>query len=245
VSAQELATARRFLGRRQSVTPEARRRLAAQIAAGLAPKVPGVPPGLDEEAFLECLAAAKAARELRGGRTPSNTPSVSSPGRAGGVGWGCLARRDGLNAVEQPLSGGPSSGPSGPRAGFWIRLLAALIDGVILGAVQFGVVRGLGAARFAIPISVVVGMAYFTLLEGSARGQTLGKMAVGIRVISYADGGPIGYGRAFIRYVGRILSGAVILLGYLWMLWDRERQTWHDKLANAVVVPVAAYPLPA
>jgi uncharacterized RDD family membrane protein YckC len=33
------------------------------------------------------------------------------------------------------------------------------------------------------------------------------------------------------------------LLGYLWMLWDKERQTWHDKFANSVVVPVSAYPI--
>lgn len=44
------------------------------------------------------------------------------------------------------------------------------------------------------------------------------------------------------RPVG-IVSGAVIFIGYLWMLWDREKQTWFDKASNSVVVPVAAYPL--
>ena len=43
----------------------------------------------------------------------------------------------------------------------------------------------------------------------------------------------------------RIVSGFVCLLGYLWMLWDRERQTWHDKVANTVVVPTSAYPVAA
>jgi uncharacterized RDD family membrane protein YckC len=62
VSAEELATVRRFLERRDSLTPDARRRLAVQIATGLAPKVAGMPPDLDDEAFLERLAAAKAAR---------------------------------------------------------------------------------------------------------------------------------------------------------------------------------------
>jgi uncharacterized RDD family membrane protein YckC len=65
-----------------------------------------------------------------------------------------------------------------------------------------------------------------------------------VRVISLADGQPIGYGRAFIRWVGRYVSAIVIFLGYFWMLWDRERQTWHDKFAGSVVVPVSAYPLP-
>jgi uncharacterized RDD family membrane protein YckC len=62
-------------------------------------------------------------------------------------------------------------------------------------------------------------------------------------VISFADGGPIGYGRAFVRWIGRFVSVIVFLLGYLWMLWDTERQTWHDKFANAVVVPTSAYPI--
>jgi uncharacterized RDD family membrane protein YckC len=39
------------------------------------------------------------------------------------------------------------------------------------------------------------------------------------------------------------LSGIVCLLGYLWMLWDKEKQTWHDKLATTVVVPTSAYPV--
>jgi uncharacterized RDD family membrane protein YckC len=92
-------------------------------------------------------------------------------------------------------------------------------------------------------VAVVVPAVYFTMLEGGPKGQTLGKMALGIRVIDLARGGPIGYGRGFIRYIGRIASFIVILLGYLWMLWDPEKQTWHDKFAGCVVVPTSAYPV--
>ena len=45
-----------------------------------------------------------------------------------------------------------------------------------------------------------------------------------------------------IRYIGRIVSGIVIFLGYLWMIWDGEKQTWHDKMAGSVVVPTDSYP---
>ena len=62
-------------------------------------------------------------------------------------------------------------------------------------------------------------------------------------MIDFSGGGPIGYGRAFIRYIGRILSAIPLLLGFLWMLWDKEKQTWHDKFANSVVVPESAYPV--
>ena len=64
-----------------------------------------------------------------------------------------------------------------------------------------------------------------------------------IRVVDFETGGPIGYLRGFIRYIGRYVSAIVLLLGYLWMLWDREKQTWHDKFAGSVVVPLASYPI--
>jgi uncharacterized RDD family membrane protein YckC len=56
-------------------------------------------------------------------------------------------------------------------------------------------------------------------------------------------GGSIGFGRAVLRYFARIISIIPCCLGYFWMLWDKERQTWHDKLISDVVVPVSAYPV--
>jgi uncharacterized RDD family membrane protein YckC len=73
--------------------------------------------------------------------------------------------------------------------------------------------------------------------------QTLGKRALGIRVIDFQTGGPIGFGRGVVRYIGKFVSGIPLALGFLWMLWDREKQTWHDKIATTVVVPTSAYPV--
>jgi uncharacterized RDD family membrane protein YckC len=92
-------------------------------------------------------------------------------------------------------------------------------------------------------LALLFSLAYLTYLEGSPSGQTVGKKLLGIRVIDFATGGPIGYGRAFLRWLGRILSSIPLYLGYLWMLWDKEKQTWHDKIANCVVVPTDAYPV--
>jgi uncharacterized RDD family membrane protein YckC len=78
-------------------------------------------------------------------------------------------------------------------------------------------------------------LAYFAKLEGG-KGQTLGKQALGIRVVDMVSGQPIGAGRAIGRYFARILSSFLCYLGYLWMLWDPQKQTWHDKLVNSVVV---------
>jgi uncharacterized RDD family membrane protein YckC len=67
---------------------------------------------------------------------------------------------------------------------------------------------------------------------------------MGIRVYDFSSsGGAIGYGRGFIRYLGKILASIPCFLGFFWMLWDREKQCWQDKLATTVVVPVSAYPV--
>ena len=136
----------------------------------------------------------------------------------------------------------PSGGASGPRAGFWRRFVGLLIDGILLGIVQ-EILRSIMGTGAAYSIYIVVSIAYFTVLIGSARGQTVGQMAMGIRVIDFNTGGPIGYGRAFIRWLVSIVSTLVIFLGYFWMLWDKEKQCWQDKAANDVVVPVQYYPV--
>jgi len=140
--------------------------------------------------------------------------------------------------------GGPSGVRSGPRASFGIRFVAALIDGILLGIVGV-VVRAIFGIALGTAVNIVLGLAYFAYLEGSPSGQTVGKKAMNIRVIDFNGGGPIGPARALIRYIGRFISGFVCLLGYFWMLWDPEKQTWHDKIAATVVVPTSDYPVAA
>ena len=143
-------------------------------------------------------------------------------------------------APETP-PGSYSSGPSGPRAGFWRRFGAVIVDGLVLAipSIILYLIFKNGAAYNV--LGTVISLAYFTYFEGGASGQTLGKKALGIRVYDLRQGGPIGYGRGFLRQIGKYISGIVILLGYLWMLWDKEKQTWHDKIAGSVVVPSDAY----
>jgi uncharacterized RDD family membrane protein YckC len=141
-----------------------------------------------------------------------------------------------------PAAGWQPGGPSGPRASFGRRLVAYLIDAVLIGIVVL-ILNAFLDDDVAGLIGILVGVAYFAYFEGGPRGQTLGKSALGIRVVDFNTGGAIGYGRGVLRYVGRILSGLVCLLGYFWMLWDREKQCWHDKIATTVVVPVQYYPV--
>jgi uncharacterized RDD family membrane protein YckC len=165
-----------------------------------------------------------------------------------------------------PAGQGPMATPPGvtarPYAEWWKRVVAALIDGAILWIIQtiigaiFGLDRSitvdpntgavsgnfLGAIIFGNVVLLLVGVAYYVALNGSDRGQTVGKMALRIAVRDDATGGPAGYGKAFIRYiVGAVLFILCIIPGVidlLFPLWDPKKQTLHDKAANTVVVEV-------
>ncbi len=130
---------------------------------------------------------------------------------------------------------------SGPRASFGQRFLAGIIDAVIIGVISTILRLVLGTAGQA--LGLVVGLAYTTYLEGGASGQSIGKKVLGLRVVDTQTGGPIGYGRGFVRWIVGIVSAIPIFLGYFWMLWDGEKQMWHDKASTSYVVPVSAYPL--
>jgi len=68
-------------------------------------------------------------------------------------------------------------------------------------------------------------------------GQTLGKMALGIKVVT-PTGEPITYGRAAGRVASEIITGFTFGIGYLMMLWDDEKRTLHDRIAGTRVVNV-------
>ncbi len=118
---------------------------------------------------------------------------------------------------------------------FWKRFAAFLIDGCILwlpGLYMVGRMPNLWVNV----ISILLGFAYFGLLEGFSPGATLGKRVMKLRVVG-ADGQPIGPGRAMYRHVARYASALLLLWGYWSMLSSPTRQTLHDKLADAYVVP--------
>ena len=116
-------------------------------------------------------------------------------------------------------------------AGFWRRFAASFIDGLVLGVVS-SILRAL-LGYTGEGIGILISFGYFTYFHG-ATGQTPGDAVLGIRVLDIDDGTVIGYQRAFIRALVSIVSGVVILLGYLWMLWDPRKQTWHDKAAGSL-----------
>ncbi|HEY6960766.1 MAG TPA: RDD family protein [Gaiellaceae bacterium] len=122
---------------------------------------------------------------------------------------------------------------AGEAAGFWRRFGAAFIDGILLNIVSWILLFVLGTGGYV--LSAIISLGYYTFFHGRT-GQTPGDAAVGIRVLDIEDRSVIGYGRALGRTIVSIASGVVILLGYLWMLWDPRKQTWHDKAVRSLPI---------
>jgi uncharacterized RDD family membrane protein YckC len=126
--------------------------------------------------------------------------------------------------LEQPVA----------YAGFWERFGAAFIDGIILMIPNF-VLTLLMPDMGSTIVSLLLGWIYSAGMESSASQATLGKKALGIKVTSM-EGHRISFGQATGRHFGKILSGIILLIGYLMMLWDDKKQTLHDKMAGTLVV---------
>jgi len=152
-----------------------------------------------------------------------------------------------------PAPQAPSDYLSKPRGDFVTRFIAWLIDVIIVAIIQsvIGAIVGLPllfsrfdavrpfdmASRYsaASGLSLLVGIAYYVYFWG-ATGATPGKMALGLKVIGTDGTMPIGYVRAFIRYIGYIISAIICLLGYLLIIVDDQKQGLHDKIASTYVV---------
>jgi uncharacterized RDD family membrane protein YckC len=127
-----------------------------------------------------------------------------------------------------------------PPAGFWIRAGALLIDVVLVmvAEVAFGFFMwALTDERLAAAASrafrFLASPCYFVFLHW-ARGQTLGKMAFRVRVVSL-DGGPVSFGQSALRHVGSWLSVAILGIGYLLAAFRADKRALHDLIAGTRV----------
>ena len=169
----------------------------------------------------------------------------------GGGGYG--ESPSGGGASPPPVGGSvaPAAGAAPQLAGFWLRFAGLFIDGLI-----FLVLELLLGAIFTTTTTEVVGGVTITVSTGSSlptviiillelayfswfwstRGASLGQQLVGIRVVDSETFGPLKPSQAVVRYIGYLISGLPLLLGYIWAAFDPKKQGWMDKLAGTQVV---------
>lgn len=134
-------------------------------------------------------------------------------------------------------------------AGVGPRMASYLVDAIVLSIIYlallivFGVTTekevvyggDFSTAFYAVYILMAaIGIGYFTYFFG--KGQTPGMKLVEIKLIRADRIHPVGYKKGFFRWVGMEISGMLFLLGYIWILIDKKKQGWHDKIAGTYVV---------
>jgi uncharacterized RDD family membrane protein YckC len=130
--------------------------------------------------------------------------------------------------------------------GFWARTAASVIDLLLqliitapLTIAVYGQYVSLTGKTFQGPADVVINIllpAVAVIAFWVYQGATPGKMAMSAKVVDADTGEPVGAGQAALRYVGYIISGLPLGVGFFWAGLDRKKQGWHDKIAGTVVV---------
>ena len=142
----------------------------------------------------------------------------------------------------------PPSFPTGPSAGgaagstsasFGSRFLAFFIDSLVQGAFTLPGYILLAAGADALgSLLVFAGFVGFFVVycKKVAAGQSWGQKIANVRVIDINTRANLTPGRVFLRQLCKVISGFVCYLGFFWMLWDKNQQTWHDKIVDTAVV---------
>jgi uncharacterized RDD family membrane protein YckC len=140
------------------------------------------------------------------------------------------------------MAAAASAAVTGAKAGFWIRVVAFIIDSIIVGVINAIIAAILNSNTTGRSgIQTLLGIIYFTYFWSASSpwpGQTVGDKLLSLRVIR-TDGSDLTIVQALIRYVGLFVSFLVIFIGVIWVAFDPNKQGWHDKIAGTYVVKTA------
>jgi uncharacterized RDD family membrane protein YckC len=139
--------------------------------------------------------------------------------------------------------------------GFWIRVVAYILDGILLN-IALGILRfvtgisltpasfsplestdALASMEMLELVSLVVTWLYFALMESSARGATVGKMAVGLRVVT-DQGQRLSFLHATGRFFAKFVSTVLLFIGFIMVAFTDRKRGLHDMIAGTLVVKV-------
>jgi uncharacterized RDD family membrane protein YckC len=202
----------------------------------------GPPPATASSAFAGARAPDPSNSAMAGaGWTAGPAPTAGAAAAAAGVAAAASESSAAADRVPPtaapPPSAPPSPMPPGPlpphitaampRAGFWIRMAALLLDVLLVGFVM-SLLHPFG--NFHIMVLAIYGAVMWKL-----RGTTVGGIVCDLHVVRL-DGRPLDWETAIVRALGCFLSLFVVFLGFIWIAFDANNQAWHDKIAGTVVV---------
>lgn len=131
-------------------------------------------------------------------------------------------------------------------AGFWVRFVAALVDGIIVGCIEFPIDRVIGVdynnlqfglqSLFSILISLTIIFFYYGWFYKN-KGATPGKILMGLRVIDKNTGKNIGFVRSFFREsLGKLCSGVIFFIGFFMAAIRGDKRALHDLIFDTQVL---------
>jgi len=126
----------------------------------------------------------------------------------------------------QQTAAGPAPGVT--FGGFWIRVVAYIIDWIIL-VIASAILQAIS------PALSIVTILYFPLCWGFL-GQSIGMMPFGMRIVRNTDGGKLTWGNVILRFIGMIVAFAVIFIGIIWVAFDSRKRGWQDLIGGTVVI---------
>ena len=136
--------------------------------------------------------------------------------------------------------------------GFWARVLATLIDSVLIMAITLPPLLAIYGLAYLENDEAISGLAdilisnilpmILVILFWTKKQATPGEMAGSARIVDAETGKASSVKQCIGRYFAYILSAIPLGLGFLWVAFDPKKQAWHDKLAGTVVVKVSRSP---
>jgi uncharacterized RDD family membrane protein YckC len=145
--------------------------------------------------------------------------------------------------VNVPVAQASRITAAGQSATFGRRLGSYLIDWALVYVLLLVLIYASGASNakvgstaydFVLLLFFLLPAFYFSWFWADS-GRTIGHRILGLKVVR-RDGSPLTVQVALIRYLGYLISGIPLGLGFLWMLWDPQGQTWADKIAGTEVI---------
>lgn len=133
-------------------------------------------------------------------------------------------------------------------AGFWIRVVASLIDTILILLITAPILIGIYGLEYFESEAIIAGTwdfliswvlpAIAIIMFWTYRSATPGKMLVKAKIVDAKTGDKPSTGQFVGRYFGYFVSMIPLMLGIIWVAFDKRKQGWHDKLAGTVVIRI-------